>query len=555
MNRFNHKKYPLSPIFVAILFASFSCEMKSADYYPPSLLRIEGTDTQLTNEDLDVFRENDLAPGKYYVKFYINNNLILTKDINFVMMPDPKSAKQLTPCFSYTEWQNFGIDLDSNLNTDQDCVNINSIKYMSQYLDLNTKIYSLTVPQSMIDSQRIRKLEEEQWDNGIPAIFVNYSFSAFNNYSHGKVDDSYFGNIQTKLNIGAWRYRNYSTWMNNSYDKNKWNNISNTVSRNINSIKSELTLGNLYTSSQLFDSFKLKGAKLATDRQMEPYDLTQYAPSVNGIANSESIVTIVQNDQVIYKKNVPAGPFEITDYYPMSNGGNLYVNVQESNGSEVNFIVPFSSIAFLERKGSIRYSLSTGKYDSHNKGDGNYVSQFESYYGLTNYMTIFSGILYAEDYQAYAVGTGFNLGSYGAVTTDIVHSRAKVDSNKTLSGNAFRVNYSKRIEMTDTSVSVAGFRHFDSNFLNIDDAYSYDENYRGSYDKLKNEYTVSLTQPIFNTSSSINLNSVVYEYASGSKRHLIMWAWIAILIVSHTAFITLILRAISTKIVTRAHII
>ena len=72
MNRFNHKKYPLSPIFVAILFASFSCEMKSADYYPPSLLRIEGTDTQLTNEDLDVFRENYLALGKYYVKFNLN---------------------------------------------------------------------------------------------------------------------------------------------------------------------------------------------------------------------------------------------------------------------------------------------------------------------------------------------------------------------------------------------------------------------------------------------------------------------------------------------------
>ncbi|MEX6016890.1 hypothetical protein [Providencia vermicola] len=60
MNRFFYKKYPCSPIVMAVLFASYSLDMRAADYYPPSLLNIAGMGTQLTNEDLDVFRENDI---------------------------------------------------------------------------------------------------------------------------------------------------------------------------------------------------------------------------------------------------------------------------------------------------------------------------------------------------------------------------------------------------------------------------------------------------------------------------------------------------------------
>ncbi|WP_142793437.1 fimbria/pilus outer membrane usher protein, partial [Klebsiella pneumoniae] len=87
--------------------------------------------------------------------------------------------------------------------------------------------------------------EQENWDNGIPALFVNYLFSAVNRQHSGETKDSYYGNIQTRVNLGAWRYQNYSTWMNDDNNKNKWKNISNTLSRNINSLKSEFTVGNL----------------------------------------------------------------------------------------------------------------------------------------------------------------------------------------------------------------------------------------------------------------------------------------------------------------------
>ncbi|WP_235845420.1 fimbria/pilus outer membrane usher protein [Morganella psychrotolerans] len=134
--------------------------------------------------------------------------------------------------------------------------------------------------------------------------------------------------------MGAWRYKNYSTWMNDTNGKKKWNNISNTLSRNINKIKSEFTIGDLYSSSQLFDSVKYRGVRLTTDRTMEPTNKTNYVPTISGLANSEATVTIVQNGETIFKQSVPAGPFNLTNYFPMSNGGNLYVNITETDGSE-----------------------------------------------------------------------------------------------------------------------------------------------------------------------------------------------------------------------------
>lgn len=108
-----------------------------------------------------------------------------------------------------------------------------------------------------------------------------------------------------------------------------------------------------------------------------------------------------------------------------------------------NFIVPFSSIASLERKGEMRYSFSTGKYDSHNSGDGTYLTQAEAYYGLTDYVTLYSGLLVAEKYQSFGLGSGINFGSYGAITADWLYAKSTVNHDNSLNGNAFRVNYSK----------------------------------------------------------------------------------------------------------------
>ncbi|MEW4518683.1 fimbria/pilus outer membrane usher protein [Proteus vulgaris] len=509
-------KSPLHLLMFGGLFFSFNTS--ADDYYPPNLLNIEGHSQQVTNEDLSVFRESSIAPGYYHIDFFINKNRIFNREVEFSLMDNAENKKNLVPLLTADEWYQAGVDIPSELiKKDEKFINISLIEHTVSTLDLNRNQYVLTLPQKYINENRRQINEVNNWDPGIPATLVNYSFSSFNHRSNGETNDSYYGNIQSQINFDAWRFYNYSTWTRNENGKNKWNTLSNVLSRDIYSLKSELQIGDLYSSSQLFDSVKYRGLKLMTDRLMTPYQNRTYAPSVVGIANSESIITITQNGQVIYKKSVPAGPFNIIDYSPMSSGGNLYINVKESDGSEKNFIVPFSSIASLERKGEMRYSFSTGKYDSHNSGDGTYLTQAEAYYGLTDYVTLYSGLLVAEKYQSFGLGSGINFGSYGAITADWLYAKSTVNHDNSLNGNAFRVNYSKNIELTNTNVSVVGYRHFDANFLNFNDAMEYKDQEYKTNEGLKNEYTMSISQPLFSNTSSINLNSIIYKYADGKN--------------------------------------
>lgn len=509
-------KSPLHLLMFGGLFFSFNTS--ADDYYPPNLLNIEGHSQQVTNEDLSVFRESSIAPGYYHIDFFINKNRIFNREVEFSLMDNAENKKNLVPLLTADEWYQAGVDIPSELiKKDEKFINISLIEHTVSTLDLNRNQYVLTLPQKYINENRRQLNEVNNWAPGIPATLVNYSFSSFNHRSNGETNDSYYGNIQSQINFDAWRFYNYSTWTRNENGKNKWNTLSNVLSRDIYSLKSGLQIGDLYSSSQLFDSVKYRGLKLMTDRLMTPYQNRTYAPSVVGIANSESIITITQNGQVIYKKSVPAGPFNIIDYSPMSSGGNLYINVKESDGSEKNFIVPFSSIASLERKGEMRYSFSTGKYDSHNSGDGTYLTQAEAYYGLTDYVTLYSGLLVAEKYQSFGLGSGINFGSYGAITADWLYAKSTVNHDNSLNGNAFRVNYSKNIELTNTNVSVVGYRHFDANFLNFNDAMEYKDQEYKTNEGLKNEYTMSISQPLFSNTSSINLNSIIYKYADGKN--------------------------------------
>lgn len=517
---YNKKYHFISLTVISLIFTGTSNFVIAADYYPPGLFNIPGKKSQLTNEELDVFKENDMAPGQYKVNILINNNKIANQEIDFILMKNSAGNDKLTPCFSITDWENLGIEFPASTTEDDNtnnCVNINNIGFVQGYLDLNTKNYSLTVPQSYLNKDKLALLEEKNWDNGIPVLFVNYLFSAFNRQSNGESNDDYYGNIQTRVNIGAWRYKNYSTWMNDGNGKKKWNNLSNTLSRNINQIKSEFVIGSLYSSSKLFDSVKYQGIRLSTDRTMDPSNRTNYVPTISGLANSEAVVTVTQNDEIILKQSVPAGPFNLTNYFPMNNGGNLYVNVKETDGSEKNFIIPFSSISTLERKGNIRYSLSSGKYDSHNDSDGKYINQADIFYGFTDFMTLYGGVFIAQSYQSVGIGTAFNLGAFGAITADVLHAKTTLADDKKFSGNAFRVNYAKKIEATNTSLSLVGYRHFDTDFYRFDDAMSYNENNNNHY-KLKNEYTLSLNQPILSGNSSLNISTVIYEYTNGKKQ-------------------------------------
>lgn len=88
---------------------------------------------------------------------------------------------------------------------------------------------------------------------GINAGLLNYNFSgnSVQNRIGGNSHYAYL-NLQSGLNIGAWRLRDNTTWSYNSSDsssgsKNKWQHINTWLERDIIPLRSRLTLGDGYT--------------------------------------------------------------------------------------------------------------------------------------------------------------------------------------------------------------------------------------------------------------------------------------------------------------------
>ncbi len=89
----------------------------------------------------------------------------------------------------------------------------------------------------------------------------------------------------------------------------------------------------------------------------------------------------IKNGYSIYKTTVAPGAFEINDLYATGSAGDLYVTVKESDGSEQNFVVPFASLAVLQREGQLDYALSSGRTRSGSSDDKEY-----------NFIPVFPGL-------------------------------------------------------------------------------------------------------------------------------------------------------------------
>ena len=83
---------------------------------------------------------------------------------------------------------------------------------------------NISLPQVAMQNSARGYIPPEQWDEGIPAALLNYSFTG----NRGSEDDSYYLNLQSGLNYGARRLRNNGArryTQNNGQRHSNWQNI------------------------------------------------------------------------------------------------------------------------------------------------------------------------------------------------------------------------------------------------------------------------------------------------------------------------------------------
>lgn len=459
-------------MFVCSLLQSYNC--LAEDYFDPNLLDV----VQGKNVDLSVFNQlGGQVAGTYATQIYLNKNYVNEQQVYY---KNVGNTGKLSPVFTKAEYVSFGILANatpefSQLLDDDIISDISKVipDAYSQYLFEINKL-DISIPQVYIRRAIKGNVPEKEWDDGINALFTNYSYSGASTKHTGKssIEQNSYLNLRSGVNWQAWRLRNYSTY-NYSNHVGNWQNLTRYAQRDIKSLKSQFTVGDSYTPSDMFDSFSFRGVQLASDDAMQPNSLRGFAPIVRGTAQSNAQITVRQNGSIIWQSYVSPGPFVIDDLYPTASSGDLQVEVKEADGSVRTFIQPFSSVPIMLREGRFKFSLTAGKYRENN-GDSQSPEfvQGTAILGLPYTSTLFGGILMSKKYNAGLMGIGKSLGNIGSISFDSTVANTKLN-NDNRTGASFRFQYAKEIQPTGTSFSLAGYRYSTSNYRNFTEANGY----------------------------------------------------------------------------------
>lgn len=461
---------------IIVTCAAFSVPAQSEDQFDPAFLSGDPS----TVADLSKFQSGQQLPGTYLVEVILNGEFVEAKEIAFTALDKGQTGSDgtgLSPVLSLDYLKQLGLNVAavpalSNPERQEAPVDLAAeIPSASAFFNFERQRLELNLPQAVLHQQVRGLVPESLWDDGITALMLNYNLSGdYGVNGADKGDNSNFLGLNSGLNLGAWRFRSYSTW-NRGNGIDEWQHLNASLSRGLAAYKSKLLMGDSYTPTDMFDSFSFRGLQLTSDDEMYPDSLRGYAPTIRGIAKSNARVTIRQNDYLIYQTHVPPGAFVIQDLYASTNSGDLLVEVQESDGSVNRYTVPFAAIPQLLREDRVKYGLTLGRYRSGN--DAQKEPQFAQgslAMGLANDFTLYGGSQLSGDYLSAAFGIGKNLGALGALSADVTHANTRLPDDSEASGQSLRLAYAKGFDQIGFTIRMLGMTYASEGYYSFADS-------------------------------------------------------------------------------------
>ncbi|HDX8829536.1 TPA: fimbrial biogenesis usher protein [Klebsiella michiganensis] len=459
------------PLFILLTSQAFSAQAEF--YFNPRFL----SDDPTAVADLSGFENGqEIPPGTYRVDIYLNDGYMTTRDVTF---DAGDKGKGLLPCLTRGQLASMGLSTSSiaglgELPADSCVPLLEMIEDMTIRFDVAQQRLYLTIPQAFMGNRARGSIPPELWDDGINALLLNYSFTG--NTVHNDIGGSSnyaYLNLQSGLNLGAWRLRDNTTWSYSSgsaNNENQWQHINTWLERDVTPLRSRLTLGDSYTNGDIFDGINFRGAQLASDDNMLPDSQKGFAPVIHGIARGTAQVSIKQNGYEIYQSTVPPGPFTINDLYAAGNSGDLQVTIKEADGSSQVFTVPYSSVPVLQREGYSRYTVTAGEYRSgNNQQEKSKFFQGTLLQGLPAGWTLYGGTQLADRYHAFNLGVGKNMGELGALSLDVTQANATLPDDSDHQGQSVRFLYNKSLTDTGTNIQLVGYRYSTHGYFSFAD--------------------------------------------------------------------------------------
>ncbi|NWL23406.1 fimbria/pilus outer membrane usher protein [Pseudomonas umsongensis] len=456
---------------------------------------------------------HDLGPGRYWVDIQVNRVYFGQREIEFVLSDDDR----LLPCLSAPLLAELGVRLDSVADPtllQSSCIDLQRLIPGAEIeFDSSQLLLALSIPQIAMRRDVHGQIDPEHWDYGINTAFVSYQVSAqqgTNRYrGHQSSDDLY---LNSGVNLGAWRLRSNQSLRQNDHGKREWSRAYTYAQRDLPGTHANLTLGETFTSGDVFRSLPIKGALISSDLGMLPDVLQGYAPIIRGVAQTRAKLEILQSGYPIYSTYVSPGPYEIDDLSTIGSSGELEIVLTEADGQVRRFTQSYSTLSNLLREGVWRYSSALGRYNGADDLDDPLLWQGTLAMGTVWNSTLYGGLMASDFYRAGTVGVSRDLGSFGALAFDLTHSRANIDTlqSQDVQGMSYALKYGKSFA-SNTSLRFAGYRYSTEGYRDFDEAVRQRSHSSSWYGSRRSRLEASIFQNI-GTRSSLNLTWSQQDY-------------------------------------------
>lgn len=274
---------------------------------------------------VDLQRFNQQAgqpPGAYPVSWQVNG---VTLDARKTVTFRQNDRGQLMPCLKPEDLLQAGVNpavlSQAPGATSRSCPELNALLPGSTVnFDFAHQRLLMTIPQALMTHRARDNVPSALWDEGISAFQSNYRYSgASQRTREGSTERDNYLMLKSGVNVGAWRLRASNSLTANSDDKPQWTTSGAWLERDLTRWQSELTLGDTFTSGDVFDAVQFQGISLASSDAMLPDSQKGFAPTIRGIARTNAQVTVRQNGYVLYQTYVTPGAFVIDDLYPTAS--------------------------------------------------------------------------------------------------------------------------------------------------------------------------------------------------------------------------------------------
>lgn len=334
--------------------------------------------------------------------------------------------------------------------------------------DAGKQSLDLEVAQLYLSTEARGYVDPSQWDPGISALALSYNANVYRYQSNGATRYSSFLGLNASGRVAGWQFFHQGALTRSGSQPQQYRSNAAYLQHDIVPWKAQLLVGDTTTPGDLFESVRLRGARLGSDDRMLPQSQRGFAPVVRGVAETNARVIVRQRGNVLLETSVAPGPFEITDLYPTGYAGDLDVEVVEADGRSRTFTLPYSAVPQLLRPGQSRWGVAAGRVDETSLRDAPDLLQLQYQRGLSNSVSTYGGAVLGQDYRAMLAGTAVNT-PFGALAADATWARTDVSGLASMSGSSFRVAYNRNVVSTGTTFAIAAYRYATDGFVSVRD--------------------------------------------------------------------------------------